>query len=185
MDARSSQFEKALAELFAKLRPPPILVGGWALNAYGISRQTVDADVMIAESAFEAARRSLIENGYELGMKTDLFARFRCGVSGQVDIDLLFASVETVAAMFKAGRQCDLGFGQVTVPSLLHLIGMKLHALRHNFAGRAGKDLPDIVALMQAAGWTARSPEFVALCGKYGSVDVLERIRAVVGEEPR
>ncbi len=62
------------------------------------------------------------------------------------------------------------------VPSVHHLIALKLHALKNNSAGRMVKDMGDIAALVQQHKIDIKSETFKALCLKFGGAAIYQRI---------
>jgi len=62
------------------------------------------------------------------------------------------------------------------IPSLDHLLGLKLHALKHGPARRGFKDFTDVLSLVEANRIDVRSDKFRALCDKYGNKKIYERI---------
>jgi len=172
-------FEAVLAALTAQLTTP-VLVGGWALGYYGVARQTLDADLMIAETDFDLASGILSGHGYRLVYRSPLFARFQ-GEAGMMDVDLLFLGAEVLKPIAREGKTVALGGVAIRVPSLRHLLAMKLHALKHNGAERAGKDLPDILNLLTCNDLTLDGPEFAALCASYGTPEILGQLKVLAG----
>ena len=90
-----------------------LLIGGYALQAYGVVRQTMDVDVLVS--------------------KTDL-------------------------SVFEKA-----------------LVALKLHAM-HNNPRREVRDLPDIIALLQANPDAVGETELRDLCYRYGPEGIWERI---------
>ena len=64
------------------------------------------------------------------------------------------------------------------VPSLRHLLGMKLHAVKCGRARRGAKDLADMEALVHANQVDTESADFKELCLRYGTEAIYEEIRS-------
>ncbi len=88
----------------------------------------------------------------------------------------MFASTETLKTVLSDGELVDIGGAGFVVPSLSHLIGMKLHALRYNRAMRLEKDMGDILDLLEVneVGWD--SEDFRSLCQHYGTDALYQEI---------
>ena len=62
------------------------------------------------------------------------------------------------------------------MPSLQHLIAMKLHAIRQNPTQREPKDLQDIFELIAENGVNVQEKSFRELCLKYGTQELYQKI---------
>ncbi len=158
-----------------------LLVGGWALNAYGVSRQTLDIDFVCMPDALASLDSLLVSCGYSRVYRDEIFAKYRSPTDGLLDVDLLFVDKDTVGALLAESRVLEIGKAKFPVPSLNHLIAMKLHALKHNAPRRGAKDTADIVALIEANQLDVRNPEFHALCLKFGDQDLYEQLLSEPG----
>jgi len=153
-----------------------VLVGGWALNAYGVSRQTLDVDFLIDETDFGALRKALTDHSYQQVYKDHVFAKLRSERADNLDIDLLFVDSSTIDAVVVEGRDLTIEGASFRVPSLLHLVAMKLHALKNNEANRRLRDLPDIMALIEANSLDVADASFKDACLKYGTPELYNKI---------
>lgn len=66
-----------LATIAAERRIPMLLIGGHALQAYGVTRQTLDVDVLIAEAHAASLEEALLQVGYTVQARSEIFARHR------------------------------------------------------------------------------------------------------------
>lgn len=153
-----------------------ILAGGWALNHYGVSRHTADIDFLIEEEKLDEIEQILSEFGYERVYRSDLFAKYRCGTEDLLDIDVLFIEPETLAKIVRESGLTRIGDSEFRVPSLDHLIAMKLHALKSSQRHRWRKDFPDILALIDANDMDVRHEGFQSLCQRFGPEGIAEQI---------
>lgn len=149
-----------------------LIVGGWALNAHGVSRQTLDVDLLIQDSSLPAVEQILSMHGYAKVYEADLFAKFRAEDPTLMDIDCLLTDARTVGKMLSESLTTKMGGVDFTVPSLSHLIAMKLHALKHNAHRRYERDLPDIVALVRVNNLDVRGDDFKDLCLSFGTPEL-------------
>ena len=83
-------------------------------------------------------------------------------------VDFVFADSQTVNGIFEDGKDITFEGVKLRIPSLQHLIALKLHAAKQN-QQRELKDIPDIIELMRKYGISSKSPDFQSLCLKYGS----------------
>ena len=169
MQATLSQLFRALDD--AEI--PFLLIGGWAVGYYGVTRLTVDIDVMICKEDERRIRDAMQGLGYSVAFRNDLFAKFEHASSPEVDA--LFLAAETAEKLFASAATIEFEGATIRIPSLLHLIAMKLHALKNN-PTRAFKDLPDIVAMIQSNELDHRDADFQNWCLRFGSASLLEQV---------
>lgn len=155
-----------------------ILIGGFAVNYYKVSRQTVDVDFLITEEDFRKLIGLLEEAGYKQDFGQEkVFAHFRANeILSLMDVDFMLVNKETFNEMLKEGKRIEIAGREFVVPSLNHLIALKLHSLKHNFKARENKDLPDIIELIRANQVDYKSKEFKELCFKYGTEEIYNKI---------
>jgi len=155
-----------------------ILVGGWALSFYGVSRQTLDVDFLTLEAHIDALDHLLTNAGYERVYRTNLFAKYRAEAGDLLDVDLLFVESKTMHLICTEGKTVQTGDAEFVVPSLFHLVAMKLHALKHNRERRQGRDMPDVLALLEANHVDVRAIAFKELCLRFGTSQLYDEIVA-------
>jgi len=160
-----------------------ILIGGFAVNYYKYARQTVDADFLIKEQDFLKVSQFLKSAGYKLDYSQEAFARFvSTGDSVIMDIDFMFVDEETFAKIFNDSQKTSIVNCEFRVPSLRHLIALKLHAIKYNLNLRLAKDIPDIINLIKINKVDAQGEEFKELCLKYGTQEIYQKILEGLGE---
>ena len=168
-----------LGKEFPKAEIPYLLIGGFAVNMYHVTRQTNDVDILMTEETYAKARSLLENTGYKEMAKGDLFARFASEKSSLMDLDILFVDSETFKGMAKESKETQIRDLEFKVPSLQHLMAMKLHALKNN-PNREMPDLMDLVNLIKINKIDVQENSFQELCAKYGSKDCYERIKNLV-----
>lgn len=171
-----------IAGEFEKAGVAYALVGGFAVNAYHVSRQTADVDLLIAADNLEKAGQALEASGYRKVAFADVVARFEGDGKRLMDIDLLLVDAVTLKRVCEDGKMIKIAGNEFRVPSLRHLIAMKLHAIKSDPSKRWVKDLPDIVALMKKNGLSLADPDMTELCKKFGTFDVLEKLKEFLEE---
>jgi hypothetical protein len=158
-----------IAEQFARAEVPYLLVGGCALNAYGYARFTDDVDLLMEERCSEKARSLLRDHGYLEQHHGPLFSRMMPQDPAQQIVDLMYADPATFQKMYSASRAFDVGHTSHRVPSVEHLMAMKLHALRYGRESRRSKDAQDVVELARLQNIDLHSAGFRELCLKFGN----------------
>lgn len=154
-----------------------MIVGGFAVNYHRVQRNTGDADFLVADRDYEKVRTILESAGYQLTDKQDLVARFSHDEPFFIDVDIIFTDEKTLKEMIEASAEASVRGEKVLVPSLDHLLAMKLHALKQGKERREPKDLGDVLDLMEKNGMDVDSDRFRALCMKYANEEVYEKIR--------
>ncbi len=169
-----------LAALFKDKKVTCALVGGFAVNYYKVTRQTVDVDFLITKGDFERILVLLQQEGYEQNNVQEVFSRLTTKSDYLLDIDFMFVDGQTLDKIIKDGREIDIVNQKFIIPSLEHLIALKLHAIKYNPAIRESKDLPDIVSMIRANNLGIKKKEFKEMCLKYGTEELYDKILKAV-----
>jgi len=149
------------------------------MQAYGVVRQTLDVDCVAAEQGSLILARALKESGYEVCEQTPVFVRYRHDSPWLMDVDVLLVDASTYEGLLLDSRPWRAGTSTWRVPSLPHLVAMKLHAIRQNPA-RLGRDLADIISLLQQNPEVVSRGELLALCESFGPPGIGEKIVGLV-----
>lgn len=168
-----------LAEISEKTHLPILLIGGYALQAYGVSRQTMDVDVLVADADAGAMGAALQRAGYAQVVRSEIFARYRHPSIALADVDVLFVDGDTATRMSGQATRWVVGETTCLVPALRHLVAMKLHAVRSN-PQREPRDFADIVELVRANPGSFSQEELRGLCVKYGPEGAWEKLEGVL-----
>jgi hypothetical protein len=153
-----------------------VLIGGFAVNYYKVTRQTADVDFLITKEDFEKTRGLFERAGYKQEFTQEIFARLNSTKGSLLDIDFMFIDKETLGEIIKSGKKINLAEEEFIIPCLNHLIALKLHSLKYNFKIREFKDLPDIIHLIRMNKVDYKSKTFRELCLKYGTKELYNRI---------
>jgi hypothetical protein len=171
-----------VADVFKQAGAISVLIGGFAVNYYKVSRQTADADFMIDEEAFPRIRALMEKKGFITALKQNVFAQMKPASPGSLmDVDFMFVDKKTLDQIVNAGRNIKIADCEFIVPSLMHLIALKLHSIKHNSALRENRDLPDIIELIRQNGLKTDDAEFRELCIKYGTWELYGKILEQTG----
>lgn len=158
------------------VQEPPlrfVIIGGWAVAARGHARMTFDVDFLIRREDrtvwFERTARA----GIELRHESRTFAQLVEPSTGSV-LDLMFVDDVTFDGIWQASEVFAFGDRQARVPSLDHLIALKLHALKQCLLHRTAKDAEDVEMLARRNGLDLNTPHYEALFLKYGTREIYE-----------
>lgn len=166
-----------LSDISKKASIPLILIGGFAVNYYKYTRQSVDVDFLIKHQDFQRISELLKLSGYKLDYSQEVFARFiSTNDSIIMDIDFMLVDKETFAKIINESQKTEIVGCEFRVPSLEHLIALKLHAVKYNPKLRLSKDIPDIINLIRINKVDVKSEKFKELCLKYGTQELYEKI---------
>ncbi|MEO8351516.1 MAG: nucleotidyl transferase AbiEii/AbiGii toxin family protein [Chthoniobacteraceae bacterium] len=159
-----------------------LVIGGHAVNAYGYARTTLDADFLICAEDLPAWRRVFESFGYRWQAQTDAFAKF---LPPQTDppslpVDIMLVNSATFQKLTDGKRELDFGPTRLNVPQPLHLIALKLHAMRNDERRRLGKDFPDIAQIMRHCGIKPGDAEFRRIVDHYANSPTRALLDAVL-----
>ncbi|HXV27739.1 MAG TPA: nucleotidyl transferase AbiEii/AbiGii toxin family protein [bacterium] len=169
-----------IAAEFKKAGISAVLVGGFALNAYKVTRQTADIDFLVTQRDYQKVALLLKNDGYRESAVTDLFARFENDVVKYLDIDLLFVDEGTLEKIKKSGKNFKIAGHSFVIPSIEHLIAMKLHAIKQQPKERELKDMVDIIELIRENMINVKDPAIKKLCLTYGTAALYDKIKSAV-----
>lgn len=155
-----------------------VLIGGFAVNFYKVARQTADVDFLTTEDDFEKILGMLQEEGFKVEFRNKVFAGLSPAKGYMMDLDFMFVEVGTLDKIIEEGKVASIGKQKFTVPSVRHLIALKLHAMKHN-PKRQYKDLLDIIELIKVNKVNATGSDFKELCLKYGTEELYNKILGV------
>ena len=158
---------------------PCVLIGGFAVNFHKYTRQTNDIDILITREDFEKISHFIIKAGYKEIANTDAFVQFKSTKLSLMDVDFGFVDQETLTNILKEGKEFYIAKQKFIVPSLNHLIALKLHALKSNFKNRLLKDFQDVAMLIKNNQVDVRSASFKDMCLKYGTQEIYDRFLEV------
>lgn len=166
---------------FKNANIPFLLIGGFAVNYYGATRFTADIDFLISDEDYKKAATILTGGGYQCVVTTNLlFSRFESKEPDAMDVDLVFVDRHTMAGMLREANEAHLEGIKFQLPSLNHLIALKLHSVKHNPEHREYRDLGDIIELIKRNKINFRSEDFMNLCTKYGPEKLHEKIKGAL-----
>ena len=165
----------AVARIAAESQLP--VLGGHAVNAYGYTRTTLDADLMVCVDDFHAWRAAFESLGYTWAGQTDAFAKMNPPEDRALPLDIMLVEKPTISKIVAESRLLPFGAARLPVPRPLHLIALKLHAMKNPARLETGKDLPDILHLVQICDIDPKSAEFQKIFHQYGNEQIRSLLR--------
>ena len=165
---------KTVAEKLPDAGVECLLVGGFAVNYYGYTRNTLDVDFMIAADDIGVIRKIMIAAGFTNISMMDNVACFNMPDSN-LRVDFLQVARSTMQSLLNNAKLITLLDCQMKIPALMDLLAMKLFALKHGWARRHYKDLPDIANLLVANNLDL-DEDFKMLCLKFADTTILQKI---------
>ena len=165
-----------ISELTKKEGVSCILIGGFAVNYYKVTRQTADVDFLVTKEGFEKIFHSLKRAGYKKGLEQENFAQLKSTKVSLMDVDFMFVDQQTLAKILKESCKIKIAKQDFFVPSLDHLIALKLHSIKYNSSIRLTRDLPDIINLIRINEVEFKNSKFKGLCLKYGTEEIYQKI---------
>jgi predicted nucleotidyltransferase len=163
-----------IADLAQKAGVRLILIGGFAVNAYGVARTTQDVDFLIRDEDYSAFHEAFEKQGFHEVFRNNLFARFEHSTRSEMPVDILFLDDATFDSVWKGGKTVSLHGCSFATPSLDHLIALKLHAVKQGGERREWKDLDDILNLVSENKFD--DAKLKKLCLKFGPPGVYEML---------
>jgi len=159
-----------------------LVIGGLAVNFHGYPRDTADLDLLIHHDAREQWLSLFAELGYTVVQDRGAFIQLAPPSQGAWPVDLMMVAEPTFRPIFVHGKEVEMYGAGMLIPTLEHLIALKLHALKHTNAGRFLKDLLDVENLIRANKVDLRSEGVRHLFLKYGNAELYEKVSHACGE---
>ncbi|MDA3923634.1 MAG: hypothetical protein PF904_02925 [Kiritimatiellae bacterium] len=168
--------QQIIADGMAERGVPVLLIGGMALPAFDVVRQTVDIDCLISTGKESTLHDVLVAAGYSEVARTEMFVRYSSLSVYYYDVDVLLVDDITFDQILADSRLHDTGQCGFNVPCIEHMIMLKLHAMK-NSSSRILKDLNDVVEILRANPGEVTDGKLHAICEKYGPDEVYEKIK--------
>jgi Uncharacterised nucleotidyltransferase len=167
-----------LAEKAAAAGLPFLVIGGNAVIAYGFPRQTVDVDLLVRQTDRQAWEGLIVPLGYRAHHLDRVFQMYNPIPHNLPPVDLMMVNEETFGKLSGRAQETVLGGTTVRIPSLAHLIALKLHALRHGGEHRRTRDFVDVIELVQLNRVDLASPEYAEILERYATPALVVEIQS-------
>jgi hypothetical protein len=166
---------KTPLEFFAECPIPHIIIGGHAVRALGYERMTSDWDFMIAVPNALVVKAHVEAQGYREMFRTPSFMKFKTDDGGRGDVDVMTVDESTFAKIWAASEPGEITGISVRLPAPIHLIALKLHAMKNN-PFRDLQDMQDIIEILRAHPDRVGDADLEQTCQRYGPRGCYERI---------
>jgi hypothetical protein len=128
------------------------VVGGLGLHGHGVTRATLDLDVVTEAVAQQALVAFLESRGYETLYRSAGYSNHLHPQPDLGRVDVVYVDPETADRLFPGCSPClTLGTRTALVPRAEHLAAMKVQAMK-NDPSRELQDLADVQALLRLPG---------------------------------
>lgn len=153
-----------------------LVIGGLAVNFYGYSRETGDLDLLIHRDNREHWLDLFSLLGYTVYQEGQGFLQLSPPKQGAWPVDLMLVRENTFGPMHTASREVDLYGVKMRIPSLEHVLMLKLHALKNAGINRFLKDFLDVENLIRINKVDIQSENIRQLFVKYGTAELYDKI---------
>lgn len=125
------------------------VVGGLGLHGHGVTRATVDLDLLVEARVQDVLVEFLESHGYETLHRSPGFSNHLHADSALGRVDLVYVDSDTARRLFAGcAPRLELGSRTALVPRAEHLVAMKVQAMK-NDPSRELQDLADVQALLR------------------------------------
>ena len=153
-----------------------LVIGGLAVNLHGHSRDTGDLDLLVLKETRPAWLEIFGGLGYTVYRDAGIFLQLTPPKEGAWPVDLMFVNSGTFTPMMQAALEEDIYGARLLIPSLDHLLALKIHAMKNGHVGRFMKDFMDVENLIRIHKVDVRSEKCRLLFLKYGDAELYEKI---------
>ena len=160
-----------------------LLAGGHAVIAHGHPRNTFDLDLIIPRSdriPWTDLTRGL---GYGPHREGPTFLQFDPPNAQALPLDLMLVNDVTFAKLAADAVPAPPSASGARMVSLLHLLALKCHAIKHGHPGRVVKDADDVIRLTQVNQLDVNDPRIRELFLRHGTVEKSDESAASVEPE--
>lgn len=156
-----------------------LLAGGHAVIAHGYPRTTFDLDLIVRRRDQKAWLELAQSLEYNLHHEGPTFLQFNPAKQPALPLDLMLVNDETMTKLLAQAVPAPPSAGGAKMVSLLHLLALKCHALKHGHPGRIVKDTDDVIRLIHANRLDVCDPTVREIFVKHGTPDLYEKIQRI------
>ncbi len=153
-----------------------LIIGGLAINQYGWSRETADVDIFARKEQKEIWLAWFQEIGYSIYHDAGSFTQLTPPQNSSWPVDFMWVADQTFTEMFGGSATVKMGSATVRVPSLDHLLALKLHSLKNTRIHRFLKDFQDVVGLIEINKLDPASEKIRHLFQKYANEEIYGKV---------
>jgi hypothetical protein len=153
-----------------------LVIGGHAVIQHGFQRGTEDADILVCTDDRTNWLELVKGLGYRILHDGGSFIQFESPDPADWNLDMMFVAAETFGRLRAGATLARLDGVAVAMPSLEHLLALKVHALKHGQGLRVLKDMTDVAELLTVNRVDPREPWVRELFRKHGNMEIYERV---------
>lgn len=153
-----------------------LVIGGHAVIEHGFQRGTEDADILVSKDDRIHWMEIIVRLGYKLIRDCGTFLQFEPVDPSQWDLDLMLVATDVFERLHASAKAAKLEGAAVVVPSLEHLLALKVHAMKHGNGLRALKDTTDVAQLLSVNRIDPQAVWLRQLFEKHGDLKLYERV---------
>lgn len=168
---------QALADVSRERGLSFLVIGAHAVNAYGYSRETADLDIMVSRERRSDWLAWFHAMGYALFREGVTFLQFNPAPAARWPVDVMLVAEPSFSTMLAASTILEAEPTHPRIPSVEHLLALKLHALKHTQIYRFLKDFQDVVGLIECQKLDPDSEKLKQLFEKYGTLELYGKVR--------
>ena len=154
---------------------PLLIIGGHAVNAHGGSGDTAEVECAIAAASEAKFAHYVSLAGWNMVYRTQFFAKYRLLSTGSPEMKVMFLDPTTFDRLLAAGFDFPFDGVPLRVPSLIHVIAMKLQGVKNEPHLEIG-EFPKILALLRANSDAWKSDDLLEACNRFGPPEIYDRL---------
>lgn len=162
---------------------PFLVIGGHAVNAYGISRQTGDLDLLVPLRNRAQWHALMLRIKFSAIQDDERFARYIPPDLAAWPIDFMFVDDETFEKLHSESKPANIGVAETRTVSARHLLILKIHALNQDQSHRETKDFNDAFGLLRAGVTGVTPEELLTFCTRYANRALYDKLRPALDAE--
>jgi hypothetical protein len=157
-----------------------ILIGGNAVVAHGYPRQTQDFDLLVREPDRRAWDTLMVSLGYRAHHLHRAFHMYAPPAPPLPPIDFMLVDAQTFERLESGSQEIEINTTVVRIPSLAHLIALKLHAIKHGGEHRKAIDLSDVIELVRHNQVNLAAAPYSEILERYASANTRNELAILV-----
>jgi hypothetical protein len=157
---------------------PFLVIGGHAVNLYGFPRETADLDFLVCSDDRPSWTTLFADIGYHILSDAPNFVQLTSHEETAWPVDLMFVGPATFKPMIEASHVVEFYGTTSRIPTLEHLIALKLHAIKNTRPHRFLKDFLDVENLIRVNHLDIKSEYTRRLFEKYATIELYEKMSA-------
>ena len=170
---------RELLDLLVRSQIPLLVIGGHAVGVHGAQRDTVDLDCMVVAERREEMKAFLESRGFDETARHQNFSRYLHRSLAYPMLDVMQVDARTWELMWSGSQIKEIKGLPVRVPAVIHLIALKLHAIRQN-PDREFQDADDIVRLLRVNARLYSNDDLRAVFERYQLLPLLDKVLSVL-----